>query len=862
MEPMRRPPTAGELSALSDAFQRNPASGFVDLGEAFLALGRPQEAIEVGAQGLRSAPDSAAGRIMVARAFASLHQWKEAQAELLKVVKAHRNHIEGFRMLGEVLMRRQDYERAIPVLMHAQNLAPHDPGVVQLLRQAREGIALDPPPPIPRPIAPPNGGPAARPADPVYAQAMAPAHTPNHGFDEPRKPLTQSQSRPRGLGPNEKPQGPKDVRPRVMANQKQFGAAQASLRMSAAVGEGHLPALLSQGLVAIPNVKAQRIDYRIAPVKRFGRSLVQLLSILGVVVAICAAGAGGWYWLSERTKQAEAERREKLVAVSLTKGTQQELVEGTEEAKKSLAADPADAGAQSLYALNVALRGFLYGDLPDNEIREAVEKATKAAKDPKIGAHRVAVMAQIIGASLNLGADRKSLPQLVKELEALSTKDLLATWIAARGHLAMGNRSEARKALEKAHQSGDGLIWASIDLADFMLDEGDFEGAVAIYNKLLEKESKPELAYLGRGLARAEQGMLTDDASKDIEIGLYKLKGARIESKRSLALVAVYFTLNYYDDAAEELKKVKPIDDVRWLARMGLYHLRLGNVGEAEAMRKRIAETHPEVESDPLVRVLDAEIHWFHGRPGAAIERLDNAGDMRAHLVRGKAFFDRRMYKKAAEEFAAARESAPDDRWTRIWSEATTLILAEQADQRQKAIETLDGLVRDCNDNAARVPVGLAYLALGDYGEARRKLESATKDISEETPNSMMARTRVALAQALLFEGKVEDAAEQADLALKELPSFGGAQGVRCRTLARLEDSKAVDVCSELVKEGNPDADTLASYAVVLAGRDRDKAIETLRKAKEAGASEPELQWAIKAIDPKLFDALGVPKPR
>ncbi|HTE56066.1 MAG TPA: tetratricopeptide repeat protein [Kofleriaceae bacterium] len=150
----RLPPTAEELDELSEAFRRDPGRAFVGLGDALLALGRPRDAVEIGARGLQMDPGNLAGRLMVARAFAALHQWKEAQAELLKVVKTDRNHGSAFRLLGEVLMRRADYERALPVLQHAQNLSPADPSILSLLRRARAGQTLDPPPPIPSPQAP------------------------------------------------------------------------------------------------------------------------------------------------------------------------------------------------------------------------------------------------------------------------------------------------------------------------------------------------------------------------------------------------------------------------------------------------------------------------------------------------------------------------------------------------------------------------------------------------------------------------------------------------------------------------------------------------------------------------------------
>ena len=55
-------------------------------------------------------------------------------------------------------MRRADFERALPVLQHAQNLNPADPSILGLLRRARSGQTLEPPPPIPTPVAPASMG--------------------------------------------------------------------------------------------------------------------------------------------------------------------------------------------------------------------------------------------------------------------------------------------------------------------------------------------------------------------------------------------------------------------------------------------------------------------------------------------------------------------------------------------------------------------------------------------------------------------------------------------------------------------------------------------------------------------------------
>ena len=105
-------PTVGELQDLTAAFRRSPAAAFVRLGGCLLELGRPQEAIDVALSGLRLNPGDLEGRLMLGTALSQLHRWKEAQDELLRVVKADRNNGRGFRLLGEVLMRRSDFDRA------------------------------------------------------------------------------------------------------------------------------------------------------------------------------------------------------------------------------------------------------------------------------------------------------------------------------------------------------------------------------------------------------------------------------------------------------------------------------------------------------------------------------------------------------------------------------------------------------------------------------------------------------------------------------------------------------------------------------------------------------------------------------
>ncbi|HTJ42616.1 MAG TPA: tetratricopeptide repeat protein [Kofleriaceae bacterium] len=195
-----RRPSEEEIEELIGLTRRDPGSpAFVDLGDAYLALGRPRDAVEVGLAGLSAAPDNLEGRVMIARAHAQLHQWKEAQAELLKVVKVDRAHKLGFSLLGEVLLRRSDYERAIPVLQHAQNLDPSSPAVLALLKRARAGQPLDPPAPIPSPISAKRGGGFGAPGE------GAPTKVEPRAAELARKAMPSAPALPRSKGPTRPP---------------------------------------------------------------------------------------------------------------------------------------------------------------------------------------------------------------------------------------------------------------------------------------------------------------------------------------------------------------------------------------------------------------------------------------------------------------------------------------------------------------------------------------------------------------------------------------------------------------------------------------------------------------------------------
>jgi tetratricopeptide (TPR) repeat protein len=147
--------TPAELEKLRTAFRDNPRSTvFVALAQALVGAGRAEEAIDISRQGLAIHPDHTEGRLGLARAYAAIARWKEAEQELVKVVKLDRYHQKAFSLLGEVLIQRANWDVAVKALARAHDLDPLDDRADMLLKKAQARQPLAPPEPQ-RPSVPP-----------------------------------------------------------------------------------------------------------------------------------------------------------------------------------------------------------------------------------------------------------------------------------------------------------------------------------------------------------------------------------------------------------------------------------------------------------------------------------------------------------------------------------------------------------------------------------------------------------------------------------------------------------------------------------------------------------------------------------
>jgi len=399
VDPDRRP-TAQEIEELIDLVRRDPASpAFIDLGEAYLALGRPRDALQVGNLGLEQSPDNLEARVMMARAYASLHQWKEAQGELLRVVKVDRSSRAGFALLGEVLLRRSDFERAVPVLQHAQNLDPRSPQILSMLKRARSGQALDAPPPVPSPVAPRGATdvpmqiqrsaerPAPpRPAPPSASMSMRSqpmAHAPTvpagallnesptrdlHGHNEPPPPplfgngaAAPAPSRPPKPSAPPPPMSVEGVRPRVISTAKPQNAAAASLRQSAAVGESYLNDLLTGGLLDVAGVRVPDAEFDLRPDRRWGRSTRRAFVFLFVVLVLGIGGGGTWYWWTEKQRAEAVARLQKESKQSIGAGDYTGLQQSLTKLSEAAKLDGGNTLTLAYFVEAQGLESLLYG---------------------------------------------------------------------------------------------------------------------------------------------------------------------------------------------------------------------------------------------------------------------------------------------------------------------------------------------------------------------------------------------------------------------------------------------------------------------------------------------------------------------
>lgn len=887
-----RRPSAQEIEELIDLVRRDPSSpAFIDLAEAYLNLGRPKDSITVCNQGLEVSPDNLEGRVMLARACAALHQWKEAQGELLRVVKIDRSNRMGFALLGEVLLRRNDYERAVPVLQHAQNLDPTSPQILSMLKRARASQPLDPPPPVPQPVPPrgetnygiqieqPRSRSAPQSAQPApRSAAMAAQQVPMASPVAPTMALRADPSPPppRAHKPTAPPppQQPPDVRPRVLSGAKPQNAAAASLRQSAAVGENYLNDLLTGGLLDVAGVRVPDSDFDLRPDRRWGRSTRRAFVFLFVVLVLGIGGGGTWYWWTSKQRAEAVAHLQNDAKTAIGAGDFNGLELSLSKLKSALEKDPGNLLTFTYAAEAGGLESLLYGTET-----ERVDRAIKAAA-PDVKPGQPGARELLIGkASLELSrlgsleAPASTLAEVTKQLDDYLAKndgDKWVRWLKARAQLAAGERKAAKATLKVAADGDDGLPVAMIDQADLLVDEGSLDEAIALYDKALAKSKDHPLAVLGKSIARAESSVQANDAIDDLNVKLDKNFGPRVTAYRNLALSLAEAGIEDYARSAEDLKKAvgnHPPLEPRFWARIAWAHYTRGELKQAAEARAKIAwYGKGKAEDDPAVQLVDAGLLLASGLPDKALDVASKLQGVRPGLIRAYADMDLGKAKDALDEADKVIAKAPENLEAQILREEAHMVAATDK-ERPAAADALEHLARKAKSKIGRHALGMGNLLVGNVKDAQPQLEQAVADLGDDAPNPLAYRTYTALAELALAANDLPTAGKDLDKALELNSGYFPSRALQAKVVLRNGDpDRALELLEPLLNEteATPDIQlTLAEAYITKKGstqKDKDTAEKILEAIKDKVPAE-EASRVAALIDPKLPEKLGLPKP-
>jgi len=885
-----RRPTAQEIEELIDLVRRDPGSpAFIDLAEAYLSLGRPKDAIKVGNVGLEATPDSLEGRVVLARAFAALHQWKEAQGELLRVVKVDRSNRVGFALLGEVLLRRNDYERAVPVLQHAQNLDPTSPSILSMLKRARMNQPLDPPPPMPQPMPPrgetnygmqiddppPRGQASARmaaqpvpsssPVSPTMAINPAAGSGDNWGAMDPPSRNKKVTAPP--------PMSVEGVRPRVIA-QKQQNAAAASLRQSAAVGENYLNDLLTGGLLDVAGVRVPDSDFDLRPDRRWGRSTRRAFIFLFVVLVLGIGGGGTWYWWTEKQKSEAVARLQKESKESIGGGDFAGLETSLKKLGDALEKDKSNALTFAYVVETAGLEALLYGT-DGNRVVQAYKAVSKDIKDGQRGWRELVIGKSALELSRlsTLEAPASTLAEVRTNLDAFLKKndgDKWARWLKARALLAGGERTEAMAVLKLAADGDTGVPVAMIDLADLLLDDGKLDEAIKLYDAALGKTKDHPLALLGKALARAESTVDPTAAIDDLSVKLDKNFGPRVAAWRNLATALAHQGIEDYPRADKELASAsgKPAVEPRFWARVAWAYYTRGKFAEAATARGKIAwYGKAKAEDDPAVMLVDAALLIASGLPDKALDLASKVEGVRPMLLRSYALLDLNKPKDAIAELDKILEKAPDNLEAQILKEQARMMIGPDKDKADAA-EKLEKLARKSKSKIGRHALGMGHHLTGNDKEAQPQLEQAINEIKEEEPNPLAYRTRTALAEILLAAGDIANAGKQLDEVLtKDNPGYFPTRIMQAKVVLKNNDpDRALNLLAPINAEvDSPNVDVLMIEAVCASkkttAKQKDEAKAAIATLKDKITPLEELGRVAAVCDPKLPEQLELPLP-
>jgi len=813
----------------------------------------------------------------------------------------------------------------VPVLQHAQNLDPTSPQILSMLKRARAGQALDPPPAVPSPVAPRgatdvpveiqrSGRPAPSPRSAPSRSAPPLAHAPTvpAGIYQPPPQMPMSmgveaardmRGDPTDLAPpppqfgngSPAPRGAKQtapppmsvegIRPRVISGAKPQNAAAASLRQSAAVGESYLNDLLTGGLLDIAGVRVPDSDFDLRPDRRWGRSTRRAFIFLFVVLVLGIGGGGTWYWWTEKQRAEAVARLQREAKQQIGAADYAGLEASLNKLGEAAKLDSNNVLTLAYYVESQGVEGLLYGADTKN-VDDAIVRIGNNIQPGDPGAREIVIgrsateLAKVYSSTAQspLGETMKRLDGYLKGNDT----DKWARWLKARVLLAQGDRKAGRAMLKSAADGEDGAIVAMIDQADVLVDDGQLDDALALYDKVLKKSKDHPLAVIGRSLARAEAQVDVDKAIDDLSVTVQEGKfGSRVDAYRALALSLAQTNQEEYGKAIDLLKKAtgKPPGEPRFWARVAWAHYVRGELEVAAKITRDKIHYYPtgkgQEEEDPPTKLVRIANLLASGLSQKALDGASKLEGVRPRILRAYALLDLGKPKEALVECEEVLKRAQDNVEAQILREQARMVSSEGKD-RAAAADALEKLSRKVKSKIGRHALGMGYFMVKDYKNAQTHLETALTEINDESPNPLQYRTRTALAQILFDAGKLDEAAKQLDMALDEKVNSGyhPARMLRARILLKQnEPDRALVMVKGPYDDGAittpEDMLTLAEALIrqTKSGTAKEKedakarAREILEKIKDKITPPTEISRVAALLDPKLPKELGLPEP-
>jgi tetratricopeptide (TPR) repeat protein len=741
--------------------------------------------------------------------------------------------------------------------------------------QAYAPAPYAPPPTTPRP---PMPGASEPPHD--WSSEPATEHMPSPSFAEPAAPVEP----PRPAKPSSPPPptNVEGIRPRLIQGSKPQNAAAASLRQSASVGESYLNDLLTGGLLDVAGVRVPDSDFDLRPDRRWGRSTRRAFIFLFVVLVLGIGGGGTWYWWTEKQKSEAVARLQDESQLAIPAGDFAGLETCLKKLGEALEKDKSSLLTYAYFAECAGLESLLYGtdtDRVDNALKIAKEITPDAPGARAVLIGRSAVELSRLGTgegtptAVALVA-KSTLAEVRKSLDAYAAKhenDKWITWLRGRAMLAAGERTAARKAITSAAEGEDGLIVAMIDSADLLVDDGKLDEALAIYDKANARAKDHPLIVVGRSLARAEASLQIEDTIGDLSVKLPKDLPARLSSYRHLATSLANTGIESYPSANEALRKATaqhPPAEPRFWARIAWAQYARGDLPQTSDARSRIVWFgEAKAEDEPTVQLVDAALLLASGQPEKALAKSEKLQGVRPQLLRAYAYLDLGKPKDALKEADDVRKKAPENVEAQILHEHARMVGTE-GKERSEATDALEKLARRAKSKVGRHALGVAHFTNGNLKDARIQLEQAISEITEESPNPLVYRTRTTLAEILLASGDLENAGKQLEEALKANPGYFPTRVAQARLeLRHGQPTRALALLKPVFAELGtiPPALNLI-YAEALGtspdatDKDKESAVALLKEIKDQVPAD-ELSRAAAAIDPKLPKELGLPEP-